>query len=98
MVDKYPHFSDFGDSGSKLEGEKIPLKDILDKEILVLGHSVHKSKFKDENYLTLQFELDGKKRVTFTGSGVLTDQIERFSDKIPFLASIKNFGKYYAFT
>lgn len=95
---EYPKFSEFAAGDAKLDGEKIKLKDILDKEILVTGYSIHRSKFKDENYLTVQFEIGGKRHVLFTGSCVLTDQIEKYAEKIPFLAIIRDFGKYYAFT
>ena len=98
IIITHPKFSDFAPASGKLEGEKMKLADILDKEILVTGYAVHKSKFKDEMYLTLQFEFDNVKRVLFTGSGVLTNQIETYADKIPFFATVKNFGKYFAFT
>ena len=94
----YHKFSDFAPPSGQLDGEKMKLADILDKEILVTGYAVHKSKFKDEMYLTLQFEFEDVKRVLFTGSGVLTNQIETHADKIPFLTAVKNFGKYFAFT
>ena len=94
----YPKFSDFAVGETKLDGEKVKLKDILNQEILITGHSIHRSKFKDENYLTIQFENEGKRNVAFTGSCVLMDQIEKYSDKIPFLTTIRDFGKYYAFT
>ena len=57
-MDQYPKFSEFATDEGKLDGEKVKLKDIFGKEILVTGHSVHKSKFKDESYLTLQFKLE----------------------------------------
>ncbi len=94
----YPKFSDFASDDAKLDGEKVKLKDILGQEILILGYSIHRSKFKDENYLTLQFEIDQTRHVLFTGSCVLTDQIEKYAEKIPFLSVIRDFGKYYAFT
>lgn len=94
----YPKFSDFAADDAKLDGEKVKLKDILGQEILILGYSIHRSKFKDENYLTLQFEKDQIRHVLFTGSCVLTDQIEKYAEKIPFLSVIRDFGKYYAFT
>ena len=94
----YHKFSDFAPPSGQLEGEKMKLADILDKEILITGYAVHKSKFKDEMYLTLQFEFDSIKRIIFTGSGVLINQIETYADKIPFFATVKNFGKYFAFT
>ncbi len=74
------------------------LKDVIGIEIVVTGYNVKQSRFKDDNYLTLQFRIGEKTCVLFTGSGVLTDQISRYSDKIPFFTIIKNFGKYYAFT
>lgn len=95
---EYPKFSEFAKESVALDGEKMKIKDILNQEILVLGHSIHRSKFKDENYLTLQFELNEKRSIIFTGSCVLMDQIEKYADKIPFLAVIRDFGKYYAFT
>lgn len=98
IMTDYPKFSDFAAGDVKLDGEKVKLKDILNQEILVTGHSIHRSKFKDENYLTIQFDLNGTRNVVFTGSCVLMDQIEKYADKIPFLTTICNFGKYYAFT
>jgi len=95
---QYLKFSDFATESVKLDGEKMKIKDILNQEILVTGHSIHRSKFKDENYLTLQFEIDNFRKVIFTGSCVLMDQIEKYADKIPFLTIIRDFGKYYAFT
>ena len=95
---EYHKFSDFAKDEVALDGEKIKLKDILNQEILILRYSIHKSKFKDENYLTIQFEKDTKRYIIFTGSCVLMDQIEKYADKIPFLAVIRDFGKYYAFT
>ena len=94
----YPKFSDFAVGETKLDGEKVKLKDILNQEILVTGHAIHRSKFKDENYLTIQFESDGSRKVVFTGSCVLMDQLEKYVDKIPFFTTIRDFGKYYAFT
>ena len=97
MVD-YPKFSDFAKGEAKLDGEKIKLKDVLNQEILILNYAIHRSKFKDENYLTIQFELSSVRHVVFTGSGVLMDQIEKYVEKIPFYTVIRDFGKYYAFT
>jgi hypothetical protein len=95
---EYPKFSEFAKESTTLDGEKMKIKEILNQEILVLGHSIHRSKFKDNNYLTLQFEVSNKRCIIFTSSCVLMDQIEKYADKIPFLAVIRDFGKYYAFT
>jgi hypothetical protein len=95
---EYPKFSDFAKGESKLDGEKIKLKDALNQEILILNYAILRSKFKDENYLTIQFELGSVRHVVFTGSGVLMDQIKKYAEKIPFYTVIRDFGKYYAFT
>ncbi|HWQ62914.1 MAG TPA: hypothetical protein VN429_00760 [Methanospirillum sp.] len=94
----YPRFSEFAAGDAKLDGEKVKLKDILNQEILVTGYSIHQSKFKDEKYLTIQFEKEDTRHVLFTGSCVLMDQIEKYAEKLPFLVIIRDFGKYYAFT
>lgn len=68
-------FSDFSKE-EILDGDKIRLDDILNKEVAIIGSSVKSSKLKDGKYLTLQIEKDGKKYVMFTGSSVLIDQTE----------------------
>ena len=60
---EYPKFSDFATDDKKLDGEKLKLKDILNQEIIVLNYAIHRSKFKDENYLTIQFECEGDRKV-----------------------------------
>lgn len=81
-------------------GEKIKLKLILNVEIKVLGFSVGPSKQKpDTKLLTIQIEKGGDKRVVFTGSTYLMDQIERVpKDKFPFSTTIKGENDYFIFT
>lgn len=81
-----------------LDGDKIKLEDILNKEVKVINHSVKSSKLKDGKYLTLQIEFNDKKHVIFTGSEVLIKQIEKYKNEIPFLATIRKINKYYSFT
>ena len=38
---EYPKFSDFAKGESKLDGEKIKLKDALNQEILILNYAIH---------------------------------------------------------
>jgi hypothetical protein len=54
-----------------------------------------KSKKNEGNCLTLQFELNGTKRVVFTGSEVLQNQVERYKGKFPFYARVIMRDKYY---
>jgi len=51
------------------------------------------------NYLKLQIEKAGDKRVVFTGSKVLTDQIEQVPrEKFPFETTITGDNERYEFT
>ena len=101
---KYHRFSDFAEPADSIfDGQKLELMQILDKEILIIWYKIRKSKHTDKNkhtdetYLTLQFELNERRYVVFTGSMVLTDQIRRYEDKIPFYAKITRLGKSYTF-
>lgn len=89
MADKYPKFSDFSEEEAGLEGDKKKIEDILNKEILVVGYRIGKSKYRDKDYLTLQFENGGNKYVVFTGSEVLTKQAQKYEEKMPFHTTIK---------
>lgn len=91
-------FSDFAKEHIPLDGEKLKIEDVLNREITVLAFRIKPSKYKTENCLTIQFLLSGVKYVTFTGSNVLTDQARTYQKEMPFLATIKKIDKYYTFT
>jgi hypothetical protein len=94
-------FSDFAKKEEGLlEGKKKKIEDILNVEITVLGYKVKPSKFQDKSphYTTIQFEENGEKFVVFTSSVVLTDQLERYEEELPFVATIKKSGKAFTFT
>lgn len=92
-------FSDFAEEQT-LDGDKVKLDDVLNKEIVVTGYVVTKSKYKSSGdmYLKLQFEVDGARYILFTGSNVLINQIERYHDEIPFITTIKKVDKFYTFS
>ena len=98
MNEKHPKFSDFAEEEVVFEGEKKKIDDILNKEILVIGYRIGKSKYKDRNYLTLQFENGGDKYIVFSGSGVLIKQANKYTDKMPFYTTIKKVNNYYTMT
>ena len=89
-------FSEFADKNDgPLKGEKVKIKDVLDKELIFLDFSVKNSKFsknKSGKYLTIQFQEkeDGALLVIFTGSDVLIDQFEKYREHLPFKANLKN--------
>jgi len=99
-------FSDFADTSISpvMDGKKVSLDDILDKEIVVLRYRVKKTKFseaKNPECLTVQFaypENEDVHFVFFSGSSVLMQQLEKYQDKLPFSASIKKVGKYFTFS
>jgi len=92
----YPRFGDFAGEEGPLDGEKKKLSEILDKEILVLAFRVGKSKFRDRNYVTIQYENDSTKYVVFTGSEVLMEQLKRHEANLPFYATIVKRFNYYS--
>lgn len=81
-------------------GDKIPVTKILNTEIKVLEFKIEPSKQKQgSDYLTLQIEKGGNKRVVFTGSRVLIDQIKNVpKEKFPFNTTIVKDNDYYEFT
>ena len=99
-------FSDFADTSISpvMDGKKLSLDDILDKEILVLRYRIKKSKFseaKNPDCLTVRFAYPENEQahfVFFSGSSVLMQQLEKYQDKLPFSATIKKIGKYYTFS
>lgn len=81
-------------------GDKIKVKNLFNLPIKVLKFKVEPSKQKDgADYLTLQIEKSGEKRIVFTGSKILMDQIKRVpEDRFPFTATIKGDNDRYEFT
>jgi len=81
-------------------GDKISVQKLFNLEIKVLAFKLEPSKQKKgTDLLTLQIEKSGEKRIVFTGSTVLIDQIKRVSDdKFPFKTTIKGDNDYYEFT
>jgi hypothetical protein len=95
-----PHkFSDFSEEERRLQGTKIKISDILNREILITGYNIRQSRYtKDTNgkeYLSMEFEVDGNKHIMFSGSDVLISQMKKYGDKIPFMATIIQNDKYY---
>lgn len=95
----------FSDLGIKPEvlyfaGKSIKIDEILNVEIKVLSFKVEPSKKKaNSDYLTLQIEIDDRKRVVFTGATVLIQTIKMVpQDKFPFTTTIVKRNEYLEFT
>ena len=92
-------FSEFCQEIQPLDGDKVKIESILNKEILITGYRLTKSKQSENGKcLMLQFEIEDAKHIIFTGSGVLTNQIEKYNHEIPFLTTIRKINKYYTFS
>jgi hypothetical protein len=92
-------FSDFATSDALLDGKKIKIAEIVDKEIEVIGFMVSDSKIKqNEKCLKLQFYYKEEKHVIFTGSNILINQCVKYEKEMPFIATIKVAGKCFTFS
>ena len=91
-------FGDFAKDHVPLDGAKLRIADILNKEILVIGFRVKGSKHNAGSCLTIQFMMGDERHVAFTGSQVLLDQCKAYEAEIPFIATMKRIDRYYSFT
>lgn len=86
------NFSDFNIKVENInfEGDKIQINKILNTKIVVLDFKIEPSKQKENtDFLTLQIEFKGAKRIIFTGSKTLIFQIKQIDkNDFPFTASI----------
>jgi hypothetical protein len=91
-------FKEFSKEESVLSGDKSKISEILNKEIIVTEYRIRGSKYASENNdkcLHLQYKLDDKEFVLFTGSQVLMEQVEKYKDEIPFLTTIIKINNYF---
>jgi hypothetical protein len=81
-------------------GDKIAVKKIINHPITVHEFKIEPSKqFNGSSLLMIQIEKSNEKRVVFTGSKVLIQQISKVpKDKFPFNTIIKGDNDYYEFT
>ncbi len=91
-------FSDFATEKPVLDGDKMRIDDALNVELVVIGYRLSTSKYeknKSGKCLTLQIEIEGRRRVIFTGSDVLVGIMEKYGSEIPFTATIKKVDRFY---
>ena len=96
---KFPAFAVFARGKLPLPGVKMRLDQILNREILVTDFRIMKSKHHPgQECLQFQYLLDSQVCVSFTGSGVLMDQISSVGDNIPFNTTVVKIDRYYSFS
>lgn len=96
-------FSELGIKPSlpALQGDKIKVDRILNREIIIHGFQLNDSKYDRGNgkCLYMQIEVDGEKRVLFSGSGVLMDTIRQIpKEDFPFETTIVKENERFQFT
>lgn len=94
-------FSDFAEKPELLDGDKIRIDDVINQEITVTGCRIAPTKYeknKSGQCLTLQIMVENQKRVVFTGSDVMIDQLQKYKGEIPFSTTIKKINRYYTLT
>lgn len=90
-------FKDFS-TEKVLDGDKMKIDDVLNTEIKINDFRITNSKYHNKKCLTIQFELNEKRYVLFTGSDVLISLMEKYKEEIPFETTIRKINKYYTFT
>lgn len=93
-------FSDFAEDDLQLEGAKIAIEELINKQIIVTNYRINDSKYNDKKCLTVQFRYtsDSDSNIFFTGSEVLRNQLEKYKNEIPFVTTIKKINRYFCFT
>jgi hypothetical protein len=95
-------FSDFNITATTkgFTGDKIKIDRILNRKIIVHEYRIENSKYEGKGKcLHLQIELDGSKKVLFSGSGNLIDMIEKVSKQsFPFETTIVKDDERLIFT
>ena len=103
-ITKPLRFSDFAAHEGPLEGKKVRIDDVLNVEVLITAYRLKESKYQRSSApdcLTIQFEYPDRpeeKHVIFTGSTVLCDQMRKYKEHLPFLATIKKIDRYFTLT
>lgn len=91
-------FADFAEESRPLDGEKIRIDEVIDREMTVIGFNLRRSRYEKNRSgkcLLLQMEIGGERRVLFTGSDVMIEQMEKYGEHVPFVATIRKIDRYY---
>ena len=95
-------FSDFAADEEHLEGAKKSFQELVGKQIVIWNARSLQSQFDSDGCVMLQFSFaeDGEKFVTFTGSKVIIEQIEKYKGGVRVKSTIaqRKSGKHFYFT
>lgn len=93
-----------------LDGDKVRVDDLLNREIVICGFNISTSKYKDKGCgycIKVQFyyadDTTEERKVFFSGSSVIKDQLEEAKGNLEknglpmlFKATVKKVGNYYS--
>ena len=93
-------FKDFAQEDSGLDGEKMRIDELFNKEVHYLAYRIMQSKcakLNGKECLQIQFEFEenGPKYIVFTNSIVLIRQFKDYAKELPFWATLRKKGSYY---
>lgn len=93
-------FSDFAENVQPMDGKKVKIIDLVDKPVIVLGFKIKNSSFVKGcgRYAAIQTDIGGEHFVSFTGSAILIEQLEKYGDRVPFSTIIRQIDRYYTFS
>jgi hypothetical protein len=92
-------FSDFNKQ-AVLDGEKVSIESILNTNLEILNFAERNSRYAktpDGKYIIIQIKQGDTKKIIFTASRILNEQLIEYREMLPFTAQITNNGKYYTF-
>lgn len=93
-------FRDFANDVRRLDGDKLQISQIFNKEIVVIAYRLTKSKISDaKQLLQLQFTYpnEEEKHIVLTNSTVIIKQLEQYKEHLPFTAKVMKVHSYYTF-
>lgn len=74
--------SEFWTGTQKMEGNKVEMKDLIGKEIIILDAEIRPSNYHEgKTYAMVQIERDGKKEIIMTSAGAVQGSIRWLKDK-----------------
>lgn len=95
-MEKFGEFAQ--DEDSRLEGDKLNISELFNKEIVITAYRLMPSKaVKGKQCLQIQFQYPGgdDMYIAFTNSEVIIRQLTQYKDHIPFLTTVRKRGSYY---
>ncbi|MCQ2608559.1 MAG: hypothetical protein MJ197_07735 [Bacteroidales bacterium] len=97
MNNTIKRFSDIAKDDIMLVGEKMKMENVIDKEIEIIAFAVINSKY-TKLCTKIQFVYENKTYFVFTGSSIITGQLEKHKDDLPFLATIAKMDRCLTLT